>query len=361
MRKMLLKGLSGILRVKDDEQFISNCVSSCVEGLDELIIIYHECNDVCVAEILKAKNKYPEKIKVYEYTHKICAHNLTKEEFDRVVKLPLDSPELLSSYYNFGLSKVNYQYAVKIDADQLYFTEELKRYKELINNDSFRCKLYDLFLGKSVYNLFRIERKISLILNKKIRFVPDILFKKCKSSYLNYICSEFKKDKMALSISGVNVYKNGVDWEITLGKYDNNFNILPPFNGENDHLIFKVSKDTYFKPYAFDYYNKLRSCQYSVIEQFVHPYQIGNVGFAWFHLNSLRNSYKDKIKKAHINSPKAFMNLEEFVNLNFYKIDQLADNKMFTLYQRIIMNFLYIIDRDTIKNNKKLLYSYDPS
>ena len=42
---------------------------------------------------------------------------------------------LLANYYNYTLSKAQYRYAMKIDADQIYFTDKLKAFCDL-----YRCK-----------------------------------------------------------------------------------------------------------------------------------------------------------------------------------------------------------------------------
>ena len=38
-------GVSGLLRVKNDAEFLSDCMESCIDALDELIICYQDCTD----------------------------------------------------------------------------------------------------------------------------------------------------------------------------------------------------------------------------------------------------------------------------------------------------------------------------
>lgn len=119
-------GVSGILRVKNDAEFLADSIESCIEALDELIIVYNDCTDQS-PEIIKIKAKqYCNKIKYYEYKPKIYSNNLSEEEYKFIKSQPEDSPHLLANYYNFALSKVTYEFVMKIDADQIYLTSELK-------------------------------------------------------------------------------------------------------------------------------------------------------------------------------------------------------------------------------------------
>lgn len=56
------KRVSGILRCKNDGMFIERCIESCIDALDELIIVYNDCSDNSEAEIKKMAVKYPDKI-----------------------------------------------------------------------------------------------------------------------------------------------------------------------------------------------------------------------------------------------------------------------------------------------------------
>lgn len=55
----LKKGISGILRVKNDGQFIESCVESCINVLDELVVVYNDCTDNSVVEIERMRSRYP--------------------------------------------------------------------------------------------------------------------------------------------------------------------------------------------------------------------------------------------------------------------------------------------------------------
>ena len=82
LNENLKQGVSGIMRVKNDAQFIEACVESCINALDELIIVYNDCSDNSPQVIEEMRSRYPDKIKVYEYKYKVYSINLTKEEYE---------------------------------------------------------------------------------------------------------------------------------------------------------------------------------------------------------------------------------------------------------------------------------------
>ena len=83
-------GVTGILRCQNSADFLDACVESCIEGLDELIAVYHNCTDE-TANILKRKeSKYPNKIKIFEYLPYIYPIDLADEQFQETMNMPND-------------------------------------------------------------------------------------------------------------------------------------------------------------------------------------------------------------------------------------------------------------------------------
>lgn len=121
-------GVTGLLRVKNDAEFLALCIDSCIEALDELVIVYQPCDDDSPRIIESKRRQYPDKIRTYFYRPVVLSHHLTEEEFRYASALPETSIHLLSNYYNYTLSKASYRYALKIDADQIYFTDKLKEF-----------------------------------------------------------------------------------------------------------------------------------------------------------------------------------------------------------------------------------------
>lgn len=287
-------GVTGLMRVKNEAKFIQLSTESVIDALDELIIVYQKSSDNTEEIVNALAQKYPDKIRSFFYSPEIKSHNLTPEEFDKAKNLPLDSIHLLSNYYNFTLSKASYRFALKIDADQVYNTSKLKDIC-----DGYRAT------KKSKINL--LEYSIALILNflsylniimvsktglKKGLPLPSFLGNK----YYNYALKKIQNDKIPSSISGINISIENGNCYIPLGSYAQNS--YPPFNGINDHLIFKINSDTYYLPkYNFTPDNSKYGI--NIIEKFnldnyvfkFHFFKINivNLGFLWYHLDPIKS------------------------------------------------------------------------
>ena len=83
-------GVSGLMRVKNDGDFVSLSIDSCITALDELVIVYDDSEDNTEEIILKKQAEYPSKIKVYHYEPQICSHNLSDSEIGQCQKLLID-------------------------------------------------------------------------------------------------------------------------------------------------------------------------------------------------------------------------------------------------------------------------------
>lgn len=314
----LKRGVSGIMRVKNDAEFIKASVESCIDALDELIIVYNDCSDNSPQVIEEMHSKYPDKIKVYEYKHKVYSINLTKEEYEYAKSLPDDSPHLLCNYYNFALSKVTYRHAMKIDADQIYFTEKLKK-----TCDIFRCDysidVKSKIIGFIICLIYRVINKLSCMFNL---YVPiyNREMKNLYKHYTDYVLYKAYKDEALLSLSGLNIIKQNGEIYVPLGKTDNDINILPPYNGVGDHLIFKVSNKTYYTTYDSPYYSSLRSDKYTYIEKFIHQnLPVLPAGIFWYHVNGMRKGIREKILSKKEKCPNCFININGFVCANYNK------------------------------------------
>lgn len=343
-----MKGVSGIMRVKNDAEFIAVSIESCIEALDELVVVYNECTDNS-AEIIEAmRQKYPEKIRVFEYPHKVLGVGLTREEYEQAKALPNDSPLLLCNYYNFALSKVRCEFAIKIDADQIYFTEVLKKWCDLIKEGNQLSG--NVLIGKLFHYYFLAYRFFSIRLKKRLPLMPEWLSKIVNPHYEKYAVNQMIKGKSCLSFSGINVYKDKL-WYVSLGLKNDTLNILPPFNGENDHLLFKVSARTYYRKFDMEYYNMISNSSYSLIEEFVHPYKPMFMGFCWFHMNAMRNRFKNKVLSVMKDNPQAFLSLDNFLNLDYNAVERRTDKRIHTLYQRVLFSYIYNATKYSINSN----------
>ena len=62
-QRILKDGLSGFIRAKNEAQFIEACIDSCIDALDELIIVYNDCTDETPEIVERKRKQYPDKIK----------------------------------------------------------------------------------------------------------------------------------------------------------------------------------------------------------------------------------------------------------------------------------------------------------
>ena len=54
----------------------------------------------------------------------------------------------VSNYYNFGYTKISYKYYMKIDGDQIYFTDKMMQVKKAF------CNKWINFISENIPNLF---------------------------------------------------------------------------------------------------------------------------------------------------------------------------------------------------------------
>lgn len=270
-------GVTGLLRVKNDAEFIDLCIESCIDALDELVITYQVCDDDAPRIIEEKRRQYPHKIKTYFYEPSILSHKLSKDEIESVKKLPRDSVHLLSNYYNYSLSKVSYRYVIKIDTDQLYFSDKLKEICDAYRNT-----------GKQIITLKeRMAYNVTLCLGHAYNLFPSCYFfpfKKIIDTYKKFVLKKIINEKVMLSVSGINLFCNKDGWSIPLGNNKNG--IRSPFNGVGDHLFFALKKDTYYIPW--EYYDEKKNLYfyYEIFHKMEQDILYG--GFLWFHLDAIR-------------------------------------------------------------------------
>lgn len=335
--------IAGIMRVKNDGMFIEECIESCIDALDELIVVHNDCTDNSVEEIEKMREKYPDKIRRYEYPHKVMGVGLTNEEYQFVKDLPEGSPYLLSTYCNFALSKVTASYALKIDADQVYFTDTLKEWCDFIRNCEPQKVTPKVLVGKMFDRYFSLYRLLSLKCNRVMPLIPTWLLKMFYPAYLSYARYAFSHDKACLSMSGVNILKTETTM-IPMGHQAGELVSGIPFNGEGDTVMFKIKNSTYFAKMP-DYSTR----KDSIVEQFIHPYKIMYVGFFWTHIRVMRpSSYLQAMNILKVD-PKSYITYDEFKELSYDEIMKRSSKNIFRIFQRMLFSFIY-------KANKQQLF-----
>lgn len=340
--------VAGIMRVKNDGMFIEKCIESCIEALDELIVVHNDCTDNSVEEIEKMRKKYPDKIRRYEYPHKVYGVNLTREEYAMVQAMPEGSPHLLSSYCNFALSKVTAEYALKIDADQVYFTDTLKYWCDFMRNCAPQRITPKILMGKLFDAYVSIYRYLSLKCGCVLPMLPSWLVKIFYPTYLSYAKYAFSHNQACFSLSGVNVLETDKTTMIPMGHKAGDLVSGIPFNGEGDTVMFKVSDKTYFAKmpdYSID-----RTSNLSLVEQFIHPYRIMHIGFFWTHLRAMRpSSFAQAMAMIQVD-PDSYMAVEEFNKLSYSEILRKSSPRVFRLFQKTLFGFIVKANRTQLSH-----------
>lgn len=282
-------GVSGLMRVRNGGRWLALSIDSCIEALDELIICYQESIDETATIIEQKQQQYPDKIKVFFYAPKVYFDFLSEEEFWYAYSLPKDSIHLFSNYSNYALSKTTYKYVVKMDADQIYFTDRLS-------------KLCDAYRGIGVYKYSLIECmayyfiRFFYRLHSHIYWVVKIIDKfpvngNMMEFYSSYLYRLVYKTKLSVSLSGINLYRDGEEWGIPVFIEGSTHPLV--FNGCGDLFVFTVSDKSFYTP---AYQSPKESDQsdtirwnpvytvYRIIETFHCNSKIVHGGFYWFHM-----------------------------------------------------------------------------
>lgn len=349
MEKRELKdGLSGFLRVKNEARFIGPCIESCIGALDELVVVYNDCTDSTPEILKKLEAKYPDKIRIYPYEHNVQAFNLTEEQYNAIKDLPEDSPQLFSTYSNYPLAKVRYKYIIKLDSDQLYFSDEISRWRDLCRADDsmWRVKYAAGWVFMTYFSLYR--RASARIGRPCLWMIPDWLVRLFSGVYRDYAGWRMVRGRGCIALSGFNVFKDK-EWYIPF----DGVNIHPPYNGEGDTVICKLSDDTKF-------YKRLPERivgrdSYFVAETFHCPQKMFFSSPVWFHLHALRDYCRSKVQDYKNGHPEQFVPIEDFPAMTYQDVLDKMDPKSHTLYQRILFAFVHKAGVQSIESHLYLL------
>lgn len=335
-------GLSGLIRTRNEASLLGPCIDSCIDALDELIVICFDCTDNTLEVLEEKRRQYPDKLRVFEYNHKVLAFDLTQEEFELAKALPDDSPRLYGNLCNWGKSKARYKYLTKIDADQLYFADELKKWRDVCSG-AVQLKWRISFIWGWLFMMyFSLYRRVSLRSGKPcLWMIPDWLVRILFKSYSDYSKWMLQRGKVLIALSGVNVFKDD-RWYVTF----DGVNIHPPYNGEGDTVIFKISDHTYWGKY----YREDRK-PYSVTEVLVDTLN-RKLMFSypvWFHVHANRKYCCDKVKKMKDEHPECFVPIEDFPNMTYRQVLDKMDKKAHTLFQMTLFALIHKIGRPVLE------------
>lgn len=122
------EGLSGFMRLRNEAEYLALSIDSWLPILDELVIVYNNCQDTTAEIVEEYAERYPNKIKAYHYVPVVYPPGsdgfLTETE---------TSYHSFCNYSNFALLETTYACVVKIDGDLV------------IPDESIRAKVYQKY------------------------------------------------------------------------------------------------------------------------------------------------------------------------------------------------------------------------
>ena len=308
-------------------------------------MVCSDCTDNTLEILERKKKQYPTKLKVLEYNHKVLSFDLTKDEYEYAKTLPNDSPRLYCNMCNFGLSNARYKYLTKIDADQIYFADELKKWRDVCANVVHMKWHISFILGWFFMMYFTTYRRLSVIKGKPcLWMIPEWFVNFFFSYYHEYSKWKLQSGKGCIALSGLNVFKDE-RWYVPF----DGVNIHPPYNGEGDTVIFKIAENTYWTRRFSD------KRTYSVTEQFHNPYKIMFTYPIWFHLHANRKYCWNKVKEMKESHPECFVPIDDFLTMSYKEVYCKMDKKVHTLFQMILFALMHKIGKYMLKTYMCLL------
>ncbi|WP_165312837.1 glycosyltransferase [Vibrio ziniensis] len=172
------KGVSCMLRVKNEEDKILACLNSVCDVFDEVIFVDNGSTDNTVAIVKDFVEKNKDKaINIYQYPHNVSRCG------DENANTPQNSVSSLAYYYNWCLSKCHYAYVCKWDADMLLHPCDKRKFKQVLSN---LTSLWPVFIEIEVQTIYLKDKLIFSVtndINNEIRIFPnrsDVFFEKDK-------------------------------------------------------------------------------------------------------------------------------------------------------------------------------------
>lgn len=311
-------GVSGFLRFYHDcEDFLGLCIDSCIDGLDELIVVYHDITDNAIQVLHEKQLQYPQKIKIYEYKPPILPLAMDRETFLSAKQLPYNSAHLFSGYSNYALSKVSYRYAVKIDVDQIYFSGYWKRLCDAYRSTK-KVKLNKLeHLAFHLYGTYIRNFSKTTLFHRLMRRIAVLFY----PFYFAYVEKTVINRKTAVSLSGINLFLHDDQWEVCLGKKGVK-ELYPLFNGAGDHCFFPLTSETFFDKWPTKGYY---AGQLRILEVLQYKGDMLNAGFVWFHAKPLLISQESQIHKLYTKYRERFIPLNSLKDMPYRRFCKCFD------------------------------------
>ncbi|MFN3232045.1 MAG: hypothetical protein ACE363_07770 [Alphaproteobacteria bacterium] len=156
-------GISGFMRLRNEEQFLDAAIASHLPGLDELVIVLNNCEDSTPEIAQSWQARFPEKIQIHDYDPVVWPPG-SQESLD----IANGAPESLANYYNYSLCLTSRQIVFKIDGDHIASPDRFKTCCGYVRKNLRRNERYPVYginlvevpEGLGVYNFYNLGNRI---------------------------------------------------------------------------------------------------------------------------------------------------------------------------------------------------------
>jgi glycosyltransferase involved in cell wall biosynthesis len=107
-------GVSAILRLRNEADYLEKALNSILPSFDEFVIVYNQCSDRTPEIIEQFVSKDPQRVKAFHYLPEVFPQGSEQHR-----ALPANHVSSLVHYFNFALSKVSYRVCAKWDGDMI--------------------------------------------------------------------------------------------------------------------------------------------------------------------------------------------------------------------------------------------------
>ena len=192
------KGISAMLRVKNEELNIESVLFSCLRVFDEIVIVDNNSDDKTlsvIASVRDSQPSYADKIRVFTYPFDIA--RCGQENYE----CPENSVHSLAFFYNYCLSLCEFSHVFKWDGDMIlpdHMIGAFQAFKNRLFKKDVLCTpcstvfgaplgitVFRGHNGKCYFKESELESEPRLFENRSdVRFVKDILWERLFSPHL---------------------------------------------------------------------------------------------------------------------------------------------------------------------------------
>ena len=144
-KNILEKGISLIIRAKNEEDNIKNCIESVIDLVDEIVFVDNNSTDNTY-KLVEEYSKIYNKIKLYKYNI-----NVSKAGIEHSKAIKNSNKNTLGTFYNWCLSKATKYNVFKWDADFICIRNNFIQLVNIYNLNTRSDKFAIWFTGKTIF------------------------------------------------------------------------------------------------------------------------------------------------------------------------------------------------------------------